>query len=263
MDMPTLELLFKENRSTVMEFVKMLFNDMKNEVADIRKENEELKKSLEFSQHKLDEASAAVVRQESELKELRSQLGSDVNIAERVRKLEDYSRRNNIIIDGIPERKDENEEVLLRDVNNLVSNKLDIEMDIDVCHRLGNKNISSNRPRPTIVRLASHSQRDKCLKSSHKLKGTNIFINEDVSKTTHEIRKSKLDLLKEKRRQGFKAYFSDVDVVIKSRNNINPGTPTVVNSEKIVGNTKEIQKESYKEKLRAPNQKQRKVTKDK
>ena len=145
MDRPTLELLFKENRSTVMEFVKMLY-DMKDEVADIRKENEELKKSLEFSQHKLDEASAAVVRQESELKELRSQLGSDVNIAERVRKLEDYSRRNNIIIDGISERKDENEEALLRDVNNLVSNRLDIEMDIDVCHRLGNKNISSNRP---------------------------------------------------------------------------------------------------------------------
>ena len=46
-----------------------------------------------------------------------------------------------------------------------------------------------------------------CLKSAPKLKGTKIFINEDLSRATLDIRRRKLDELKERRAQGYIAYF--------------------------------------------------------
>ena len=55
------------------------------------------------------------------------------------------------------------------------------------------------------------------LRKAPKLKGTNIFINEDVCKATMEIRKTKLKELKEKREQGFIAYFSGADLITKER----------------------------------------------
>ena len=51
------------------------------------------------------------------------------------------------------------------------------------------------------------------------LKGTDTFISEDVCKDTLPIRREKLGLLKDKRDEGFVAYFSGVNAVFKQRHN--------------------------------------------
>ena len=47
------------------------------------------------------------------------------------------------------------------------------------------------------------------------MRGSDIFLLEDVSKATSNIRKEKLDFQNKRRLQGFAAYFSGVDVIVK------------------------------------------------
>ena len=107
------------------------------------------------------------------------QLNENSDFSERVRSLEDCSRSSNIIIDGIPETNDESNERLQVDISKILSEKMKVTPKISTCHRIGNKTPSRNRP--IIVKLSSQDDRNKCLRNAPKLKGTNIFINEDVS----------------------------------------------------------------------------------
>ena len=47
------------------------------------------------------------------------------------------------------------------------------------------------------------------------MEGSSIFVTDDVSKATQEIRRSKMGELLEKRRQGIIAYFSGTKIVTK------------------------------------------------
>jgi hypothetical protein len=138
--------------------------------------------------------------------------------------MEDYSRRNNLIIVGLDEIKEENNEKLHVHVKKLFGEKFQVKADIETVHRLGRPD--SNRTRATIVKFKSFVDRQACLRSSAKLKGPRIFLSEDLSRASLEIRKSKLEELREKRRQGFIAYFSGVNIVTKKRQEHGNRMPT-------------------------------------
>ena len=78
------------------------------------------------------------------------------------------------------EQPDENSETLQVSVQNLLNDKLDMTPEIDFVHRVGRA--VSERPRAVIVKLKTFKVRQECLKRSPRLKGTNIYINEDISK---------------------------------------------------------------------------------
>ena len=142
--------------------------------------------------------------------------GEMSGISERVRIMEDFSKRNNIIIDGIPEQAQENSEKLQVAVSKLFSEKLGMpNVEFERCHRIG-KESSDQKPRRTLLELSKFEDRQKCLKSSFKLKGSDIYVNEDISRATAKIRTRKPELL-EKRRQGLIAYFFGVTIVTKKR----------------------------------------------
>ena len=63
--------------------------------------------------------------------------------------------------------------------------------------------------------MASVENKISCFKASAQLKGTQTYINEDVSKDTLEIRRQGLDFSNLKRREGFKGNFSGIEVVWK------------------------------------------------
>ena len=217
MDVKTVELLVDRSEKTVMNFFQKLHDSLKTDIADVIKENVELRRSLEFTQDKLDEATEVIKRHEAKFR----QLNENSDLAERVRSLEDYSRSSNIIIDGIPETNDESNERLQVDISKILSEKMKVTPKISTCHRIGNKTPSRNRP--IIVKLSSQDDRNKCLRNAPKLKGTNIFINEDVSKATQEIRRTKMPELMEKRKAGMIAYFSGTRIVTRSRQ-VQPST---------------------------------------
>ena len=194
-----------------------MFESLSKEVRELRRENEEMRRSLEFTQSEMADVQKNVTgenRAAGNEGDLRNLMG---NLEDRMRLMEDYSRKGNIIVDGLAEDKEENNEKLQSKVENIFSEKLDIALNIDDLHRLGQRQEHSTRTRPVVVRLKTLSQRHQCLRSAFKLKGTNIFVNEDVSKATMDIRKTKFPELKAKRDQGLIAYFSGTRIVTKTR----------------------------------------------
>ena len=102
--------------------------------------------------------------------------------------LQQYSRRENIRIHGIPEpkgKKDDGEEVVIE-----LAEKLGINIesyDIQRAHRMGRKRSPRAKPRPIIARFVKYKHRNDVLLSKSKLKECNdkkfknAFITEDLT----------------------------------------------------------------------------------
>ena len=117
------------------------------------------------------------------------------------------------------ETASENFEQTQAKVTRLISEKLGIEnITIKNAHRAGKRPPQPNeKPRPIIAKLSCVEDKIKCLKSSSRLKGSQVYLSDDVSKATANIRKEKLEFLKQKRSEGFIAYFSGAEVIYKKR----------------------------------------------
>ena len=90
---------------------------------------------------------------------------------------------------------------------------------VKTAYRAG-KSSKQNSPCPVIMELSSTHEKISCFKTSQRLRDSDSFLSEDVSKAIFDIGKEKPDFQREKRRQGFAAEFSDVDVIVKKRRNI-------------------------------------------
>ena len=110
----------------------------------------------------------------------------------RANELEQYSRRNNVRILGIPE-VEENEDA--SDTADVVVKKLNETMgvnlnryDIDIAHRLGRKKKGMKSGRCIIVKFVSRMSKIKCLKDRKtKLKGKHIYIQEDLTSLNYSV----------------------------------------------------------------------------
>jgi len=102
--------------------------------------------------------------------------------------LEDRNRRNNLRIVGIAEGKDETFEEVLKKVTNLLIEDLEITepVIIERAHRVGKL---LDKPRTIVCKILNWQDKENILSRARKLKGKNIFINEDFSEETTRIRK--------------------------------------------------------------------------
>ena len=194
MNKETINMLLDRQREDIKSFVKLFIEEVKNEVGELKKENDDVKRSLEFTQDMLETANSVIKDQQQRIEKLEAVHANSDGVSERLRTLEDYSRRNNIIVDGVMDEDGETAEKLQRDIEKLFSEKLDLKPAIDNIHRLGSKfNKRDSRPRSVIVKLTRFQDRQNCLKRSRLLRGTNVYINEDVCRATADIRKQKLE----------------------------------------------------------------------
>lgn len=131
-----------------------------------------------------------------ELKNIIAQKDQRINVLEKeVKDLnlkcdsnEQYSRRNNLRIHGLPESPD-NDGNLHNTVVSLLNEELQLspplaDADVDRLHRVGPRHTStSQRPRPCIIKLTSYQARDRIYKSRSKLRHSTkeIYINEDLT----------------------------------------------------------------------------------
>ena len=206
-----------------------MFDNLHREIKELRGENVELKKSLEFSQYEIDSLKKNVPEVQNMLNNVGTVEQASADLTNRIRLLEDQGKKKNLRITGLPELSSENSEQTQEKVQKLITEKLNLNnVHVKSAYRAGaNSMRTSNQPRPIIAKLSSFNEKISCFKASKELKGTNIYLSEDVSKATLDIRKQKLGALKEKRDQGFIAYFSGVEIISKPRNdrrNVGPGT---------------------------------------
>lgn len=105
--------------------------------------------------------------------------------------LEQYQRRTNLRVFGVPEVRDENTDQLVLDV---VNTKMGLDLPlaaIDRSHRVGRRPQpgpdGKMRHRPIIVRLVSYRDRRSIFQSKKKLKGSGITIREDLTSLRQEV----------------------------------------------------------------------------
>lgn len=179
---------------------------------------EDLKRSLDFVH---EEVSAIRVQQRSilelmeEVKALRLQnIEKEKRIAsleERVADLEQYTRTNDIIVTGLyikprsyaravsREGEEHSEETAQSAEQQLTSflHSKGIEVNnnnIESCHTLPQKNKTG---KPTIiVRFVNRKYKMELLKQGRKLKGTNVYLNEHLTKKNADIAKRARELRK-------------------------------------------------------------------
>ena len=211
------------NSDTIMRLDRLSeeIQDNNERLEKLNKETVDLKISLETSQEifekKFQKVNDNLSKQKQKHKEDINELWKDNDqLCERLRDLEDRSRRDNLRIDGIAELENETWEQTEEILHNLFKEKLELEnISVERAHRVGNK--GKNNKRTIVLKLASFKDKLKIISEARKLKGTNISINEDYSKETLEIRKEKWNEVKELRKNGTYAILVYDKVVIKGK----------------------------------------------
>ena len=100
--------------------------------------------------------------------------------------MEQYSRRNCLVVHGIPETNEDSRDTVLHVFNSQLNVAVTSHC-IDRTHRLGRFQPSSNKPRPVIVKFVSNETRRQVFSAKRRLKGSNIVITENLTKRRSEL----------------------------------------------------------------------------
>lgn len=108
-------------------------------------------------------------------------------LKQRIVELEDRSRRNNIVISGVPETAKETWDDTEAVVVELFKSKMNLEkIVIERAHRVGKKKADGTRP--IVCKLLNFKDKERIRKNSFKLKDSGVYINEDFSVNTRNAR---------------------------------------------------------------------------
>jgi hypothetical protein len=121
-----------------------------------------------------------------------------VNLQRDAQKLQQDNKRNNIIVYGIEETKDE-KAAKIHDVIEGLSNSLNIaRIDYDDAFRLGKH--QPNKTRPLLIKLLRYRDKQNIFLAAKNLKGTSISISNDKTKETRiaeaALRKKRAEIQK-------------------------------------------------------------------
>ena len=195
------------------------------EIKDMKAQVSDLKDSLEFTENAIEKK---VEKLETKLDNLEDKV-QDVwdyqidpdSIQHKLIELEDRSRRNNIRIDGIEEEEGETWEISEAKATKVFKEKLGIEKEIIIerAHRTKRnyKDKDKKRPRTIVLRLANFKDKNIILKNVNKLKGSDVYINQDFSRETTELRKKLWEEVKQLRSEGKFAYLNYRSIITRGQ----------------------------------------------
>ena len=170
------------------ELAKLLACSLRNieaQVKDLFKVNEETKISQIKVTESLDALSKKINELETEIKNKNEKiplLENRVEILEEkesqgkeIDDLEQYSRRNSLLLHGVVETNAE----CADDIVKTCAEELGIDVkqeDIDRSHRLGKVKRNDNKPQQIIVKFARHVVRNKVFSNKKKVKGKKLTV---------------------------------------------------------------------------------------
>lgn len=165
-------------------------NDILDKFAkDIHSHIKELKETCSDTNGKITAIEKIVV----ELKKQNLEMQVKVETLEsKVEFLERQFKKNNIIYFGISETKEESLPILEQKTIAIISEMQKVHIkpdDIANLYRIGKDN-NGRHPRPVFIALASFKKKMEILSNRSKLKGTDIFVNDDLTPKQREVRKN-------------------------------------------------------------------------
>nr|XP_047132488.1 uncharacterized protein LOC124811210 [Hydra vulgaris] len=181
---------------------------------------EEIKVTLNFHEelieNKIKTALDSFIKNKSTHNEIQNNNIELKKINSKLREIEDRSRRNNLRVEGVKE--DDNESWLESEkLKKLFDEYLGIkDVKIERAHRADKEDIKKHRT--IVVKLLDFKDKEAILKNSSKLKGKNIFINEDFCAETNRIRKDLREKMKIERQLGKFAYISYDKLIVREWN---------------------------------------------
>lgn len=189
-----------------LESICRRLDSMEIRVASNEKSIKEIETSIQFIQGLLDDKIREMSEEcEKRMKKNEEGVKTELLLAkknenifnDKLRMLEDRGRRNNLKIDGIKESEKETWEECEEKIKDVLKNKLNVSgIEIERAHRMGRKRFGNVKPRTIIFKLLNWKQKELILKNTKRLKDTGIYINEDFSDATIEIRKKLLTEMK-------------------------------------------------------------------
>lgn len=209
-------------------FVQMIIESTNKRLDDVIRDLQGVKTSLEFTQANVDVMNKEHKTVEIQIKGLENELRKSkeelnkmptVDYMEKLDYIDNQHRRNNILVDGIPDEKGENWIESERKVRTIMETNMGLDaknIEFERAHRIGHYQ-EGGRPRQVIVKLLRFKDKQTILSCARKLKGTNIFINEDFSEAVQIKRRELLPELKAARSRGEIASLRYDKLIIKTR----------------------------------------------
>ena len=186
--------------------------NIENQVKELFILNEEtknvqikVKELLEFFSNKFDELERENKKKNAKIKELEETIDilteKNKSLTSDVDELEQYSRRNCLLLHGVQENKSENtNDIVLK----TMSEELDIEIKengLDRTDRIGNRNRKDGKPRAIIVKFTRYTTRNKIYSNKKKLKEKKYLITESLMSRRYHLLKEAQEKYRKVRRK--------------------------------------------------------------
>ena len=173
----------------------------------LRKDIDELKRSLDFSNKNIDTLTTTAATLQAQSNDLQKKVHAQETYIEQLEEnldtlefehdaLEQYTRKYNIEVHGVPERSDENLEELITSIADKLGASVTAE-DLDIVHRMYAK---PPRVKPIIIRFKSYGKKSEFYQARFQLRNTDlsaiipgqngntsIFINENLTTRRREL----------------------------------------------------------------------------
>lgn len=216
MDSGLLKAMLDSQERAYKAAIDVVVKQMNDQVSKLEKTVSDHTTSLEFTQRELDDLKSEVKKYRREEREAKIRIGI---LEEKVNHQEDYNRRKNIRINGVAEGTNgETWEQTATLVTSLLRDKMQLgELVLERAHRVGPR--SDAKPRTVIACFSRFCDREAVMRNARKLKGTNIFVDDDLCPASQAVKNSQMPLLKQARAQGKIAFFRRTKLVIKERYN--------------------------------------------
>ena len=175
------------NLKAQVKQLQSMFSEIKASVTFQGEVTEELKQKVKVLEKKIEEKDAA--------------------LKEEIDKTSLYVARENLLYIGIQENENEDIREVLKEfyINSL---KLPEEQVADIEYQRVHRIPSKTKPRPIKARFVRYGDRAKIMASAKNLKGTKIFIKEDIPLRMRMARQAQIPALVAARKAGKLAYFS-------------------------------------------------------
>lgn len=202
--------LLQQQELSYRNFTEIIMSNTTKRVDDLLKELQDLKSSLHFTQKEVDELKVSQKQIKegwiSNVDDLQKLAETMLALDLKADHLEAQCKKNNIVIDGIPELPNEKWQDSEEKVKHIFQDKLKLDakdMIIDRVYRIGKfKSANSSKPRPVMVRFLSQKAKQQVMEKAKYLKGTKIFLNEDYPESVRQKRKELLPAMRAARERG-------------------------------------------------------------
>ena len=135
--------------------------------------------------------------------------------------MEAQSRRDNLLLDGVPETENESFETCRNKIVKILEENMQIQNARDIkfvrCHRLGPKRDFSKKPRTLIFKFHYFQDREQVWSSKTKLKNSDYWLSEDFPAEIKKRRSVLYPVLKKAWQLHLKASLSVDKLIISGR----------------------------------------------